>query len=136
VGNFFGRIWEDLAGRVTGPLHFRLILQPTMATIFAIRDGIRDARNGEPAYFWSLFTEPSRRSDRIRTGWKAVCRVFALAIAMDVIYQILAIHRVYPGEVLLVAVGLAILPYLLLRGPINRVIRYCTRPRPTSSSRW
>jgi hypothetical protein len=42
VDNFLARIWEDLAARVTGPLHFRLLLQPAMATIFAIRDGIRD----------------------------------------------------------------------------------------------
>jgi hypothetical protein len=123
---FFDRIWEDLAGRVTGPMHFRLLLQPAMATIFAIRDGIRDARNGEPAYFWSLFTEPSHRSYRIRTGWKAICRVFTLAIAMDIVYQITALHFVHPGELLLVAAALAIVPYLLLRGPINRMIQYCT----------
>jgi hypothetical protein len=132
MDSFFGRIWEDLAGRVTGPMHFRLILQPAMATIFAIRDGIRDARNGEPAYFWSLFTERRDRNFRIRTGWKAVCRVFTFAIAMDVIYQLIALHFIYPGEVLLVAVSLAILPYLLLRGPINRMIQFCTRRNSVS----
>ena len=40
------RIWEHLIGRFTGPLTFRLILQPTMATLFAVRDGLRDARTG------------------------------------------------------------------------------------------
>jgi hypothetical protein len=104
-------------------MHFRLFLQPAMATIFAIRDGNRNARNGEPAYFWSLFTDPRHRSDRIRAGWKAIGRIFTLAVAMDVIYQIIALHRIYPGEALLVAAGLAIVPYLLLRGPINRMIQ-------------
>lgn len=113
-------------------MHFRLFLQPAMATIFAIRDGIRDARNREPAYFWSLFTEPRRRNYRIRAGWKAVCRICILAIAMDVIYQVIALHRIYPGEVLLVAAGLAIVPYLLLRGPINRMIQYFTRRKSGS----
>ena len=132
MDGIFGRIWEDLIGRVAGPMHFRLFLQPAMATIFAIRDGIRDARNGEPAYFWSLFTEPRRRSYRIRAGWKAVCRICILAIAMDVIYQVIALHRIYPGEVLLVAAGLAIVPYLLLRGPINRMIQYFTHRKSAS----
>jgi hypothetical protein len=121
-----GRIWEDLAGRLTGPMQFRLFLQPAMATIFAIRDGIRDACNGEPAYFWSLFTDPMHRCQRIRAGWKAVWRVFTLAVAMDIIYQLIATHGIYPGETLLVAASLAILPYIVLRGPINRMIRYCT----------
>lgn len=120
--DFFARIWNDLAGRLTGPMNFRLFLQPGMASLFAIRDAIRDARNGQPAYFWSLFRQSVNRSHRLRTGWKAISRVFILAVAMDVIYQIRAFHRLYPGEALLVAVGLAIVPYLLLRGPINRII--------------
>jgi hypothetical protein len=132
VDHVFGRVWEDLIGRVTGPMHFRLFLQPAMATIFAIRDGIRDARNREPAYFWSLFTEPRHRSYRIRTGWKAVSRICILAIAMDIIYQIIALHLIYPGEALLVAASLAIVPYLLLRGPINRMIQYFTRCKSVS----
>jgi hypothetical protein len=132
MDDIFGRIWRDLIGRLTGPMHFRLILQPAMATIFAIRDGVRDARKAEPAYFWSLLTDATNRSYRIRTGWRAVGRVFALAIAMDVIYQIIATRRIYAGEALLTAAGLAIVPYLLLRGPINRMIRYCTRRKPLS----
>ena len=127
MDNFLRRIWEDLAGRLTGPMHFRLFLQPTMASIFAIRDGVRDARNGAPAYFWSLFADSAHRTQRIRTGWKAVSRVFVLAIAMDIIYQIIALHSVYPGEALLVAAGLAFVPYLLLRGPINRMIQHGIR---------
>jgi hypothetical protein len=98
-----------------------------MASIFAIRDGVRDARNGAPAYFWSLFADSAHRTQRIRTGWKAVSRVFVLAIAMDIIYQIIALHSVYPGEALLVAAGLAFVPYLLLRGPINRMIQHGIR---------
>ena len=108
-------------------MHFRIFLQPMMASIFAIRDGVRDARNGAPAYFWSLFADSEHRTQRIRIGWKAVSRVFVLAIGMDIIYQIIALHSVYPGEALLVAAGLAFVPYLLLRGPINRMIQHGIR---------
>jgi hypothetical protein len=33
------RIVDDMAGRVSGPMRFRLLLQPTMAAIFAITSG-------------------------------------------------------------------------------------------------
>jgi len=36
---------------------FRLLLQPGVATFFAIRDGLKDARECEPPYFWGLFTD-------------------------------------------------------------------------------
>jgi hypothetical protein len=31
------RLYENLIARVSGPLHFRLLLQPLMATIFAVK---------------------------------------------------------------------------------------------------
>ena len=37
------RVWEHLIGRLSGPLTFRLLLQPAMSTLFAVRDGLRDA---------------------------------------------------------------------------------------------
>ena len=42
------RFWNDMVGRLTGPMTFRLILQPVMATLFATLDGIKDARVGRP----------------------------------------------------------------------------------------
>ena len=123
MDDVFSRVCENLVGRLHGPLSFRLILQPVMATIFALRDGVRDAQYGEPAYFWSLFTDSGHRSDRIRGGWKSISRVFILAVIMDIIYQVIVLHTIYPGEALIVAIVLAILPYLVFRGPINRLVR-------------
>jgi len=57
----------------------------------------------------------------LRDGWKGVGKVFVLAILLDVIYQYIVQRFVYPGEAVLVAVILAIVPYLLFRGPINRL---------------
>jgi hypothetical protein len=116
------RIMHNLAERVTGPMHFRLLLQPGMATFFAIRDGLKDARECKPPYFWGLFTDKGEREAMVKNGWKSVGKVFILAIVLDVIYQLIE-HRwtVYPGEAALVAIILAIVPYLLIRGPINRI---------------
>jgi hypothetical protein len=40
------RIWENLGGRVGGPMSFRLRLQPAVAALLAIRAGMQDARTG------------------------------------------------------------------------------------------
>ena len=81
------RIGGDLVGRIDGTMRFRLILQPAVAIFFTIRDGREDARAGRPPYSWAIFTDPSHRDELLREGWKAVSRVFILAVVMDVIYQ-------------------------------------------------
>lgn len=120
---FFTWAWTNLVGRVDGPLSFRLILQPVVAIFFAIRDGRRDAREGRVPYFWAIFTEPARRGALLREGWKAVTKVFVLAAIMDLIYQYLVLGWLYPVAALFVALSLAFVPYLLLRGPVNRIAR-------------
>jgi hypothetical protein len=117
------RIVENLSDRVTGPMKFRLLLQPVMASIFAIMSGLKDARVGNPPYFWALLTEPAHRAEMLRDGWKSVGKVFVLAIVLDVVYQIIVQRFVYPGEALIVAFILAIVPYLILRGLVTRIAR-------------
>lgn len=123
MDDFWMRIVENMSDRVTGPMKFRLVLQPVMAAIFAVLSGLKDARTGKPPYFWALLTDPAHRTDMIKDGWKSVGRVFLLAIAIDVVYQIIVLHTVYPLEVVIVAFVLAIVPYLLLRGLVTRIAR-------------
>ncbi len=117
------RIVHDLFARLDGPLHFRLIVQPLMAVIFAVIDGVKDAKAGRPAYFWALLSTPGYRKELVKQGWKSVGKIFILAIILDVAYQLDVHSSVYAGELLFVAFVLAILPYVVLRGPINRVVR-------------
>lgn len=100
---------------------FRIILQPLMATLLAVRAGLKDAQTGRPPYLWTILTDPSQRADLLHEGWKSVARVFILAIIMDVIYQLIVVRWVYPLELILVAILLAVVPYLLIRGPVNRI---------------
>jgi hypothetical protein len=109
----WNRFVENMAGRVSGPMKLRLFLQPTMASIFAIRAGLADAKVGRAPYFWGLLTNPTARSDMLRDGWKSVGKVFVIALALDVVYQLKELHTVYPIEALIVALTLAIVPYLL-----------------------
>ena len=120
MDELFNWVWNHLVGRIDGPLKFRLVLQPVMAVIFAVRDGLKDSREGRVPYFWAIFTEPSRRSALIREGWQAVTKVFVLALLMDFIYQYLIVRWLYPLAALFVVFMFAFVPYLLIRGPVNR----------------
>ena len=124
------RVATQLAARVTGPMKFRLVLQPAMAAFFAIRSGLADAKAGRPAYFWSLVSNSAERDAMIKDGWKNISRVFILALVLDFIYQAIELHFVYVGEAVIVAFVLAIVPYVILRGPVMRLARrYYARQR-------
>ena len=117
------RFGENFLHRLDGPLHFRFIVQPLMAVIFATLDGLKDAKAGKPAYGWAVFTNPRHRAELLKDGWKHFGKIFILAIVLDVVYQLKVHHMVYPGEILIVSLVLAVVPYVLLRGPVNRVAR-------------
>ena len=131
----FTQLWNDLIGRIGGPMSFRLLLQPSMAMIFAVRDGLKDAQEWRPAYFYALFTDPANRRSRLREGFKAVSRVFVFAIVMDLFYQVTVLRWFYPLQALIVAFVLAFLPYILLRGPVNRIARFLRRPPQATGRR-
>jgi len=121
VDELLTRFFQNLAGRIHGSMNFRIIFQPLMAVIFAIRDGRRDAREGKPPYFWALFTQPAHRLELLRSCWTSVGKIFLVAVILDAIYQFIAVRWFYPVEALVVALVLAIFPYVLLRGPVNRL---------------
>lgn len=123
MDDVFSRFWNDLIGRAGGPFTFRFVLQPIMAILYAYRDGVRDAQTGRPPYFWTIFTEPGERVALLHEGWKAVARVIGLGVVMDLLYQIIVFRRLYPLELVAIVFLLAFLPYLLLRGPINRFMK-------------
>jgi hypothetical protein len=117
------RVWENLIGRTSGPMNFRLIVQPAVATFLAIRAGLNDAREGRPAFFWAALSDPAYRPELFQQGRKDVGKVFILAAALDSVYQLIVHHGVYVLELLIVATVLAIVPYVLIRGPVNRIAR-------------
>jgi hypothetical protein len=120
--DYAARFWNDIANRPEGPLAFRFYLQPAMAFFMASKAGIADAKTGRPPYLWTVFTNRESRRELLHDGWKDTARVFFFAIFMDVVFQVIVLKAIRPVECVVIAFFLAILPYLLARGPINRII--------------
>ena len=122
IGQHIADSWNMLIGRSGGPMALRFILQPIVASLLGIRAGRADARHGRPPYFWSIFKAGDEYDRRalLRDGWSDVGKMFSIAIALDVIYELIVFHWVYPIQAVIVAMVLALIPYLLFRGIANR----------------
>ena len=121
MDDIWTRFTTDMIARVSGPMKFRLVLQPVMAAFFAIRSGLADARAGKTPYLWALALGRGSREAMVESGWKSVGRVFILAVALDVVYQLYVLRFVYPVQAIAVAFILAIVPYIILRGLVTRL---------------
>lgn len=131
VIDFLTRFWTDMIDRADGPMTFRFFLQPTMALITALIDGIKDAKAGRTPYAW-LLTHSSAGERKVawRQGVTATTRILLLGVGMDVIYQFRMFGGFkYPLEAFVIAVVLGFLPYLVLRGPIARIASHWQRRR-------
>ena len=131
--NALNRAVDELLGRASGPMHLRLIMQPAMATFFAIRAGLRDARENQSPFLWTFLTEPGERKRLAISVWKDIGKVFVIALILDTVYQIIALHQFRILQTLLVAVILAVVPYVLIRGPVTRIARARRRGTETPS---
>ena len=132
MDNFWQLFADQLHDRVSGPMKFRIVLQPMMATFLAIRSGLRDAKSGKDPYFWSFLFARGHRFDIVKDGWEGVGRLFILAIVLDLTYQILVQSSIHIRAALIVACILAIVPYVILRGIATRIATVLMNrsPRP------
>ena len=129
---------SGLTERLYGPMHLRFLMQPLMACFFAFRDGKKDAMKGKSPYIWSLFTEPEHRREGLQSGWKSIGKVFIAAFVLDVIFQFVAFHGPrLRGGAICAGILLALVPYILLRGPINLLFsrKLATKEEPKAKSR-
>ena len=119
MGDYLGLI-DGLLARVHGPMAFRFVLQPLMAAILAFRDGRRDAREGAPAFLWTLVTRSDERRKLLLSGWRSVGSVMIVAALVDIVFQLMVFGGLRPGAGMVAALLLGALPYCLIRGPVNR----------------
>jgi len=123
------RAWGNIVARPGGPMTFRFILQPAMAALAALRDGVADARLRRTPYLSAIVYGAEGRGGLLWEGIVSTARILILGIVMDLVYQLVFLGEFHPAESALVAILLAFVPYALLRGPIGRVARrWIARP--------
>ena len=54
--------------------------------------------------------------------------ILILGVVMDTIYQWMVLDTFYPGQAAVIAILLAFVPYLILRGPFERIARHWVAP--------
>jgi hypothetical protein len=117
------RLLRNIAARPGGPMTFRFVLQPSMAVLTALRDGLSDARLDRTPYLSAIVIGGESRSARLWEGIVSTARILILGVVMDVAYQLAFLDSFYPAESAAIAILLAFLPYALLRGPLARLAR-------------
>jgi hypothetical protein len=114
MDEIFTRVWHDLVARTSGPLWFRLILQPLVATVFGIRAGVQNARR-RPQAESPRTLDPTYRRAMFHQAWQDAGKMLIAGVVLDFVYQYLVLRTLYPGEALLVAFLLVVVPYQLIR---------------------
>jgi len=115
------RFWRSMVARPGGPMTFRFVLQPAMAGIAALRDGVSDARLGRSPYLSAIIRGIEGRGSRLWEGMISTAKILIVGVVMDIVYQLTFLGTFHPAEAALIAILLAFVPYALLRGPIKRV---------------
>ena len=128
---FTHQFFEDLLARLSGPGRLRFILQPTMALLVGIRDGIQDSHVQNAPFLSTLLFAKNNRKDLLRHAFRSTRDLLALAIILDVISQFLIFKRIHPGAALVLGPVLIATPYATARGVTNRIARTLLRARWT-----
>ena len=121
MDEIFGHAWRDFVARTTGPMWFRLILQPAVAIVFGIRAGIRNARSAVSESPPSSGLDPAYRRAMFRQALHDVGLMFLAGIGLDVVFQLIALRALYPLEAVLVGFLLVALPYQIVRATVGRL---------------
>jgi hypothetical protein len=127
MSSLWDALIREFTARADGPMALRLLIQPLVACALAMRSGLRDAAEGRPPYGWSLLSGPGQRGALLRDGLKSVGKLFLLVMALDIAYQLIVHGDVLFRQALILAILLAVTPYLLLRGVVTRVAQALRR---------
>ena len=114
-------VFERFIARLTGPMHVRFIVQPAMAILLGIRDGVRDAGEGRPPFLWSVCTQRERRKAQLRKALERLTIPLMIAILLDAVVQYMLFRTVRLWGAVLVGTILMGLPYSIARSISNRV---------------
>ncbi len=118
---FSRQFLEELPQRFTGPGRLRFILQPMFAIVLGIRGGLADVKAGNPDYLFGLLFGGRRRRELLRSGLAAIRNLVAMAIIMDIVFQLILYRSVHPGAAVVIGPILICSPYALSRALTTRL---------------
>jgi hypothetical protein len=118
-----------------GPGALRFFIQPFIALLLGIRDGVNDWALGRGPYLATIFRQRKRAKVLLRQGLRAIALPLSVAVFASLLFQYLIRARMRFVPALLFAIIFVAIPYMVARATANRVERFRHRPRrPTDES--
>ncbi len=114
MNEYFREMWG-------GPGHLRIFLQPLVAILLGVRDGLKDARAGAPPYLLDLLQAREQRASRLRALLRTLRFPLLLGVGMSLLFQQLIRRQVHLWTALAFGVAFITLPYCVARALANRL---------------
>ena len=121
MDEIIARVWNDFVARTTGPMWFRLIVQPAVAAVFGAWAGLRNARRDASQNHPAHALDPAYRRAMFRQATHDVGKMLVVGLGLDAIFQLIALRAIFPGEAVLVGFLLIALPYQIVRTVVARL---------------
>lgn len=122
---------EGIIARVAGPMSLRFVFQPLVGLTLGARDGLRDAKAGEPPFIFDLIVNRENRRAKLVSLSKSLSKTIIIAIVLDMIAQYLIFGQVRITGAIAIAIIILIVPYSLARAITNKIVT-----KRTSNKSW
>ncbi len=103
-------------------MSLRFILQPLIGLLLGVRDGLKDARAGEPPFIYDLIVNREDRRAKLSSLLQSLSKTIVIAIVLDLIAQYLIFGHVRISGAIVVAVIILVVPYSVARAITNQAI--------------
>jgi hypothetical protein len=103
-------------------MSLRFVFQPLIGLLLGVRDGMKDAKAGEPPFILDLIVNRGGRKARLTSLFKSLSRTIIIAIALDMIAQYLIFNKILVTSAIIVAAIILVVPYSVARAATNRII--------------
>ena len=121
MDEYFSEMWN-------GPGRLRFFLQPVLAILLGVRDGVRDAKEGRPPYVWSVVTGTDR-VQQLKRGLKQIALPLGVGFILSLVFQYVIRRVVHVGIAVLFGAVFIAIPYMAARALSNRLYRPTVRRR-------
>src|SRR5262249_44270276 len=107
-------ISEYLHQMLTGPGHLRFLLQPVVAILIGVLDGLRDSHAGHGPFWRWVWSRPGgERGRRLTEGLHHLVVPLCLGLGLSLVFQYVNRRSVHLIPALVAALFLVALPYAI-----------------------